>query len=97
MVSGRVKSATEAEESTEEEVIENDLLAEAILSQIGKDDLMEAVEFENEEAGYSFASAIGAERWSTKGCSRIGKVKNTPGTAVADIMITEKSVIIQAL
>ena len=59
---GRDNSATEAEESTEEEVIENDLLAEAILSQVGKDDLMKAVEFENAEAGYSFASAIGTGR-----------------------------------
>ena len=59
---GRQAAATDAGEQEDESAdsIDNDVLAEAILSQIGKDDLMKDVEFSSDEMEQSFKDAIGA-------------------------------------
>lgn len=60
---GRQSVQTEAAQDEEEGVgnIDNDVLAEAILSQIGKDELMKEVSIGDQEAYDSFCAAVGSD------------------------------------
>lgn len=60
---GRQSLQTEAAQAEEEsaETIDNDVLAEAILSQIGKDELMKEISIDDKEAYDSFCAAAGSD------------------------------------
>lgn len=59
---GRQSVQTEANQDDEESAdsIDNDVLAEAILSQIGKDDLMKQISVDDKESFDSFCAAVGS-------------------------------------
>ena len=60
---GRQTASTEAGQTETESAdsIDNDVLAEAILSQIGKDELMEEIAFDDEDEKQSFYRATGSD------------------------------------